>query len=52
MNYLRMRENMDDKKLRATPAARKLDFSDWRLSAAAVGIIRYLKYHKLNYSVE
>ena len=24
MNYLRMRENMDDKKLRVTPAARKL----------------------------
>ena len=31
---------------------RKLEFSDWRFSAAAVGIIRYLKYHKLNYSTE
>lgn len=30
----------------------KLEFSDWRFSAAAVGIIRYLKYHKLNYSTE
>lgn len=31
---------------------RKLDFSDWRFSAAAVGIIRYLRYHNLNYSTE
>ena len=31
---------------------RKLEFSDWRFSAAAVGIIRYLRYHKLNYSTE
>ena len=31
---------------------RKLEFSDWRFSAAAVGIIRYLKYHKLKYSTE
>lgn len=31
---------------------RKLEFSDWRFSAAAVGIIRYLKYHKLNYLTE